>query len=297
MTSSEFDKQLQHRYKVIAAVVRKIISDVDIENFDRTRKKVAEKLLDKALVSANVEVSDFASQAVKRIYNEKKQKTAQILKRKKYKKARDEKGHNKRVFNLIFNMSKILIGINNNLKKTALTYLSLVEKASGYLKKAKVQEFNSGEFDDDIEEIVWKGVQPVKRLTKAGYEYVAGKSLGEIKQDIRRHFEKVFGKFDVIIIGERAYNLNSYLELIARTQLIDVYTQSTLETCKQYGDDLVQFSHHDEPCEICADLEGQIFSISGDSEKFPQLTDDETPPVHPNCEHNLNPVSLFEARV
>lgn len=279
MTSSDLTRQLQRRYAVLVAVVRKIAAEVNVDNFTRARKRLAERLLDRAIHEANIQVSAFAETIVKKAYNEQKKKMQAVLKRKKYSKVKDEGGHNKKVVSLMDGFKKQLITINLNLKKTAIAYIDLVEKAAA--KLVKVQEFQQTKFVEGIKDIVAR---------------MAETSLGKIKKELNDYFHDSFGDFDVIIIGDRMYQLSKYLEMVSRTELMDFLTQATIETCKQYGDDLVQFSHHDSPCEICAPLEGEIFSISGESTKYPKLTSDATTPVHPRCEHGLNPVSLSEAR-
>ena len=114
-------------------------------------------------------------------------------------------------------------------------------------------------------------------------------------KEIREYFESKFGKVNFIeIIGKdgiaRNYVPSKYIKMLARTKLREVQTTAQLTTCKEYNNDLVMFSTHDNPCPLCALLEGRIFSISGNSKKYPHLSGNE-PPFHPNCEHSLSPWS------
>lgn len=106
----------------------------------------------------------------------------------------------------------------------------------------------------------------------------------------------ILGEASFIEINGRNYNLKAYSELVARTTMREAQTDATKELCREYDNDLVQFSKHDSPCEVCAPLEGQVFSVSGTDPDYPELTDDETPPIHPRCEHNLNPTSANALR-
>jgi len=44
-------------------------------------------------------------------------------------------------------------------------------------------------------------------------------------------------------------------------------------------------------CDICRDLVGRVFSISGQSDKYEPLADTPGggPPCHPHCTHNIAP--------
>jgi hypothetical protein len=79
--------------------------------------------------------------------------------------------------------------------------------------------------------------------------------------------------------------------MLARTELMKSIAQATTDECKDWGDDLVMVDRHDNPCPECADLELQIFSISGSDAEYDPLP--EWPP-HPNCSHVLMPTSREE---
>ena len=83
----------------------------------------------------------------------------------------------------------------------------------------------------------------------------------------------------------RMYHIKDYAELVARTKLTEAASQAVLNTCQISGADLVGVTSHNTQCAICAEYEGKIFSISGSDPDFPVL--DETPPFHPNCQHQI----------
>jgi hypothetical protein len=87
---------------------------------------------------------------------------------------------------------------------------------------------------------------------------------------------------------ERKYNLDTYSELVTRTKLMDASCQAVLDTAGEVGADLVQVDAHNTLCEVCAEYEGKIFSISGNDPNFPELDVDF--PIHPNCQHNITVV-------
>lgn len=102
---------------------------------------------------------------------------------------------------------------------------------------------------------------------------------------------------NLIAVKNRHYNLKYYSRMVARTRLRQAQTDAVRNYCQEYDNDLVQFSTHDNPCPVCAPLEGQVFSVTGRSKDYPVLSDDVSPPIHPNCEHNLNPTSERAIRI
>ncbi len=99
-----------------------------------------------------------------------------------------------------------------------------------------------------------------------------------------------------IKINGRLYQPKKYAELVARTRMREATSWAVKSTCLQYDVDLVQWDVHSGACEECQQFSGRVFSISGSNEEFPALTIQ--PPVHPNCECNLLPVtqSFLERR-
>jgi hypothetical protein len=125
--------------------------------------------------------------------------------------------------------------------------------------------------------------------------YLEGGSVKSSKIKLRDELLKkaLDGKTITIINknGEQEqWNVDTYAELVARTKIMEASSQSVLDTAHYLNEDLVQWSAHNTLCEICAPYEGRIFSISGDSEDFPEL--EATPPddTHPNCAHVLTVV-------
>lgn len=96
---------------------------------------------------------------------------------------------------------------------------------------------------------------------------------------------------DFIEVNGRHFSLDYYAELVARTRLREAQTEATKNMCSEYDNDLVEFSAHNSPCALCAPFEGGVYSISGRHPVYPPLTDEETPPIHPNCEHSISPTS------
>jgi len=173
---------------------------------------------------------------------------------------------------------------NRTIERTARKYLAVVgQAAAGVAKLAQVQMFESTD-----------ALPFIKRLLKKARPAdvnVATMASGTVSRQIRDYLLKKLSGQEFIIIKGRHCDVKFYAELVARTRMREAQTEATKELCKEFANDLVQFSKHDNPCEECAKYEGEVYSISGDSNEYDQLPEEAEPPVHPNCEHNLNPTS------
>jgi hypothetical protein len=185
------------------------------------------------------------------------------------------------------------IKINASIMGTVSEFMSAYNQAFGAVEAAKqneqIQAMSAG-----MAKIMEK---------KVGYYLARGYSEGAISRKLRSYLEKLVKGEDFIEINGRQYQLKALAENIARSELHEAYVEATIDECRKWDNDLVQFSRHDDPCELCAPLEGMVFSISGEDEDFPPLdepvsvqtekgvveVDPKAP--HPRCEHNLNPVT------
>lgn len=164
---------------------------------------------------------------------------------------------------------------NATIKKTIGMYFYLVRRSNAGLKELQMFDFQDEIMIDSI----------IQETFEMGLPYTSAQN--QIETYLRTKL--LDGKF--IQVGERFYNLRAYSEMVARTRLRQTQTRATKNYCRQYQNDLMQFSQHAEPCEICLPLENQIYSLSGKHPTYPPLTSDVEPPIHPRCEHNLNPTS------
>jgi hypothetical protein len=175
---------------------------------------------------------------------------------------------------------------NASMKRTADNYYGALRYASSQL--AKIQEFDDEEHAAFLEETASIAALAVKE----GWTRVRLSNL--LEHALRLQIEDG----DFVIINGRNYNIESYAEMVARTEIRKAQTEAAKETCSEYGCDLVEWSIHANPCPECAELEGQVFSLSGQDVEFPQLGADDEPPLHPNCGHSLLATSreAMEAR-
>ncbi len=88
-----------------------------------------------------------------------------------------------------------------------------------------------------------------------------------------------------ITVGKVTMNVNAYADLLARTVSRAARTEGTLNRLTENGLDLVIFNNTG-AVDFCKEYEDQIFSISGQSKRYPKLV--ARPPFHPNCTHTLS---------
>jgi len=166
-----------------------------------------------------------------------------------------------------------LIKANQSIKTNVAMYLYLARQASRGLMQIQAfdlrsEEIIAGLLDDAIRE---------------------GTSRGKLEQLIRIHFKRELYEKKFININGRNYNMIKYSKMVARTRLRHVQSEAVKNACEQFDNDLVEISAHGTVCPICIPYEGNIYSVSGKSSKYPYL--DGWPPYHPNCEHSASPTS------
>lgn len=87
----------------------------------------------------------------------------------------------------------------------------------------------------------------------------------------------------------RGWSLESYAEMAVRTGTMKASTAGHMDTLKENGLDLVIVSDTGSSCELCQPFEGQVFSLSGDSDEYPPFSEAEEGGLfHPNCRHQAS---------
>lgn len=111
-----------------------------------------------------------------------------------------------------------------------------------------------------------------------------GASVREIKNVVKNTLADK--GFTVLLDrGGNQWELSRYAEMVTRTHLIKANNEAAVNRAGDYDIDIVEVSTHGATDDICAELEGKIFSISGTNKDYPMLQ--EEPPFHPNCRHSL----------
>lgn len=108
----------------------------------------------------------------------------------------------------------------------------------------------------------------------------------ELSQRLMRQFSDE-GVTGIVYSNGRRVNLDSYSEMVARSQTKNAYNQANINRLQENGIDLVVISVHFPCSDLCEPHQGQVFSISGNSREYPSLQsaiDDGL--YHPNCKHS-----------
>lgn len=188
-------------------------------------------------------------------------------------------------------------GMDGHLRESAMSIIKALDVAIDSVKRStdlivyakrmaalglgRLQAFD--EFDlADIGGII-SGI--IDDAISAGWSRIRVSKLLELK------IGAIVGEARLVNVRGRNYELEYYTEMVARTELRRGQSEATKALCSDYECDLVEFSAHAKPCDECAGLEGQVFSISGKHPTYPPLTADATPPIHPNCEHSIAPTT------
>lgn len=157
--------------------------------------------------------------------------------------------------------------------------------------------FRRTELGRDVKKEIRKSLNIFKRYTKSGYLYRATLSEGEIERNLKKLFINKFGDIDFIAIpmkngGFRRYQLKTYINMVARTEMRYINTQAAKLAMQEWGNDLTRVVPEfvgNCSSRICYDYAGKVFSLSGKDKEYPVL--DEEPPFHPHCHHSLTPVT------
>lgn len=171
------------------------------------------------------------------------------------------------------------IEANRSIIRSVDRYLSIVQMARAAIGRAQIQEFTFTEYD----EAAW-----LKRQSELAVQ--AEWSKGSLKNAVRDHLEDLVADGNLIEINGKFWRMDKYADLVARTSLRDAATDATLNLCDQFDNDLVEISNHATDCDICAEFEGNVYSITGKTPGYPGI--EEYPPFHPNCKHSILPTSI-----
>jgi len=275
--------EIVNAFGAVQAEMRRGLGSLDVGEFSEVRAGKVKRDLIASIDALSVYAARWATRAVKARYQDAQGKARNRLEMigAKRDKRFDRRRHARTIEQLGDATLKDYMKATAAMKLLVGQYIEGLRRHSASL--AQVQEF-----------------RPESVLGAVGDEFVGtlvanaiakNKSRGTVSRAIMDWLKRNLADGNYIKIGTRMYNVRDYSELVARTRMIEASTEATKEECREYDNDLVVFSTHSNPCDECAELEGQVFSISGESTEYPMLTDDVTPPIHPNCGHNIAPTS------
>lgn len=89
----------------------------------------------------------------------------------------------------------------------------------------------------------------------------------------------------------RMISLDAYASTVARSTTREATNTATMNHLQSLGYDLVKMSSHATSCEICAVLQGRVYSLTGNTKGYPVLTSayGSHANIHPNCRHVIFP--------
>ena len=108
----------------------------------------------------------------------------------------------------------------------------------------------------------------------------------QFSQDLMRRFSDE-GMTGVTYSNGRRVQLDSYSEMVARTQTQQAYNQANWNRLQERGNDLVVISVHYPCSDLCEPHQGEVHSISGNTTEYPTLEGAIADGLfHPNCRHH-----------
>lgn len=89
--------------------------------------------------------------------------------------------------------------------------------------------------------------------------------------------------------GGKNWTFDNYAQMLVRTKAVEARNAGLQQKMLQNGYDLVQVSNHNSSHAACAEWEGQILSITGNTPGYPTTDEAESDGLmHPNCQHAYN---------
>jgi|GEM_PF-3223154 len=168
-----------------------------------------------------------------------------------------------RISDLANKIAEEFVNVNTSIEKTCHAFLAAYETAMGGARTAR-QNTQIQSMDAAMEAEISK---------KVSWYASRGYSEGAISRKLRDYLSELIDGENFIEINGRFYALKSFAEQLARTSLHEIFVKAAIDESIKWGNDLMQFSRHDSPCDLCAPLEGMVFSISGNDPDFPALND------------------------
>lgn len=117
---------------------------------------------------------------------------------------------------------------------------------------------------------------------------ISGKVLKDVKKDIVGIL-KTEGLDALIDSSGRGWKLDRYAEMLIRTKSVEARNSGLANRMVENGYDLVQVSNHGTDHQACAEWEGKILSLTGNTDGYKTVADATSAGLfHPNCKHAIN---------
>lgn len=270
MDRDKEERALKMIYQGTADTLAGILRSLDPADFGPGKARVVREKVDRLIGRLDRAAQAWARRALGAAYREQRTVTENrlaILGRKK--KARDggTDRHARALAKRVRLTLKDLWKANATMATTAEQYLGLLDESR-------------------------RGLERLQAMSKADAAKIADLADAAVEEGLARHelkkqvlevlADRLKGR-DFIVVKGRRYRAGKYAELVARTELREAASDATLTSAKDYDHDLVEIPSKGGSCGDCQKIEGKTYSISGKTPGFPVLTEDVTPPLHPNC--------------
>lgn len=136
----------------------------------------------------------------------------------------------------------------------------------------------------------------VNQATKQQISFIIadGRLMGDARKTVAASVKQKLQDSGLAAIKDRAgrdWSFDRYAEMLVRTKAVEARNAGMQDKMLQNGYDLVQVSDHNSSHQECADWEGAILSITGNTDGYDTTDDAEAAGLmHPNCEHAYNPI-------
>ncbi len=122
-----------------------------------------------------------------------------------------------------------------------------------------------------------------------------GLLTGEARRTVAAGVKQALVDNGLSAITDRAgrnWSFENYANMLVRTKAVESRNAGLANKMLQNGYDLVQVSDHGSSHPACADWEGQILSVTGNTPGYPTVGEAESAGLfHPNCQHAINVIN------
>lgn len=147
----------------------------------------------------------------------------------------------------------------------------------------------------DVNYLVGRQIEDTVRkigLTRASTKFAAGQTIKEMQKELQQHLLKE-GIGGIVDKRGRVIPYKTYANILSRSIVAETQNTCVLNVASEHEHDLVKMSHHKTSCEVCKEFEGKIYSLSGESDKYPYLKSIEGfnrgyNNIHPRCKHRIS---------
>lgn len=125
-----------------------------------------------------------------------------------------------------------------------------------------------------------------------------GRLNSESLQTVKTRIEQTLKENGITALKDKAgksWSADSYSEMFARTEAVAMRNEGLSNRMLANGFDLVEVSTNGSDHPACEEWEGQILSLTGQTDGYPTVEDaTDAGLFHPNCQHAINPVDPSE---